>query len=178
VLRAIRSGKERAGIAVFSIHAHETETGGQEFEAAPDTLAPADFLPPLFHDAVDAGADIVVTHGPHVLRGIEIYKGRPIFYGLGSLFFELGADWPREWFDSVVAITEFRGGQVSEIRLYPIVLGTPEEKRSRLEQGMPRLATGSDARRILETLRRHSLRFGTRIQIEGSIGVIRVVSMR
>ena len=42
-----------ADVAVFSIHAHETESGGQEFEAAADTLAPADFLQPLFHDAVD-----------------------------------------------------------------------------------------------------------------------------
>lgn len=178
ILRAIRAGKERADVAVFSIHAHETESGGQEFEAAADTLAPADFLRPLFHDAVDAGADIVLTHGPHVLRGIEIYKGRPIFYGLGSFFFELGADWPREWFDSVVAVSEFRGGRIAEVRLYPIVLGTPAEARPRLEQGTPHLAAGSDARRILETLQRQSERFGTHIQIEGAIGVIRPTQPR
>jgi capsule synthesis protein PGA_cap len=33
---------------------------------------------------IDAGADAVVGHGPHVLRGIEFYKGRPIFYSLGN----------------------------------------------------------------------------------------------
>jgi poly-gamma-glutamate synthesis protein (capsule biosynthesis protein) len=174
VLQAIRGGKRGADAAVFSIHAHETLSGGQEFEAAASSLAPADFLQPLFHDAIDAGADIVVTHGPHVLRGIEIYKGKPIFYGLGSLFLELGRDWPREWFDSMVAATEFRSGRVAEVRIYPLILGTPEESRSRASQGVPHLATGADARRILEALQRSSAPYGTRIQIENSVGVIRL----
>jgi hypothetical protein len=33
---------------------------------------------------VDAGADAVVGHGPHVLRGIEFYRGRPVAYSLGN----------------------------------------------------------------------------------------------
>jgi hypothetical protein len=33
---------------------------------------------------IDAGADAVVGHGPHVLRGVEFYRGRPIFYSLGN----------------------------------------------------------------------------------------------
>ncbi|MFC4312360.1 CapA family protein [Steroidobacter flavus] len=176
VLRAVRMGKQGADLAVFSIHAHETESGGQELDAAPDTLAPADFMQGLFHDAIDTGADIVVTHGPHVLRGVEIYNGKPIFYGMGSLFFELGTDWRREWFESVIAISEFRGGRVAEVRLYPITLGLPEEKRSRLDQGTPRLATGEAARRILESLQRSSQRYNTKISIENGIGVIRVGS--
>jgi hypothetical protein len=40
------------------------------------------------HAAIDAGADVFVSHGPHVLRGIEIYKGKPIFYSLGNFVFE------------------------------------------------------------------------------------------
>ena len=36
--------------------------------------------------AIDAGADAFLGTGVHVLRGIEIYKGRPIFYGLGEFF--------------------------------------------------------------------------------------------
>ena len=36
------------------------------------------------HAVVDAGADAVVGHGPHVLRGIELYRGRPIAYSLGN----------------------------------------------------------------------------------------------
>jgi poly-gamma-glutamate synthesis protein (capsule biosynthesis protein) len=37
---------------------------------------------------VDAGADVVSASGPHVLRGIEIYKGKPILYGLANFIFE------------------------------------------------------------------------------------------
>jgi poly-gamma-glutamate synthesis protein (capsule biosynthesis protein) len=37
---------------------------------------------------VDAGADVIVGHGPHVLRGIEIYDGKPIFYSLGDFLFQ------------------------------------------------------------------------------------------
>lgn len=174
ILRSIRMGKQGADLAVFSIHAHETDSGGQEFDAAPETLAPADFMQPLFHDAIDAGADVVITHGPHVLRGVEIYKGKPIFYGLGSLFFELGRDLPREWFESVIAVSEFRGGRVAEVRLYPITLGLPEESRARQDQGAPRLATGETARRILESLQRSSQRYNTKISIKNGIGIIAV----
>src|SRR5262249_46577945 len=38
-------------------------------------------------DAVDAGAQIVVGHGPHRLRGVEIYRGAPIFYSLGNFLY-------------------------------------------------------------------------------------------
>src|SRR3546814_15430533 len=51
-----------------------------------DTPAPPNFLKTLFHDVVDAGADVVVGGGPHSLRGIEIYQGKPIFYGIGVFF--------------------------------------------------------------------------------------------
>lgn len=37
---------------------------------------------------IDAAADVVVGHGPHVLRGIEVYKGSPIFYSLANFIVE------------------------------------------------------------------------------------------
>jgi len=60
---------------IVSIHAHDQ---------AGNIDVPADFLRPFAHAAIDAGADVFVGHGPHVLRGIEIYKGKPIFYSLGN----------------------------------------------------------------------------------------------
>ena len=36
------------------------------------------------HAVVDAGADVVIGHGPHVLRGMEWYRGRLIAYSLGN----------------------------------------------------------------------------------------------
>ncbi|MDD9944694.1 MAG: CapA family protein [Myxococcales bacterium] len=39
---------------------------------------------PVARAAVDAGADVVVGHHAHILRGIEVYRGKPIFHGLGN----------------------------------------------------------------------------------------------
>lgn len=178
ILAAVRAAKREADATVFSIHTQETASGGQEFDADPASLQPPDFLQPLAHDAIAAGADAVFVHGPHVLRGIEIYEGRPILYSLGSLFLELGSGWRPEWYDSVVATMEFRGGKVAELRLYPLTLGRDGEGRSRADQGLPRLATGARANEILESLRRQSAAYGTRIDIEKGVGVIRIGDAR
>ncbi|WP_037144420.1 CapA family protein [Rhodococcoides fascians] len=44
----------------------------------------ADYESPVSHAAIDAGADIVIGHHAHIMRGIEIYHGKPIFHGLGN----------------------------------------------------------------------------------------------
>ena len=42
------------------------------------------------HAAIDAGADLVIGHGPHFALPVEIYRGKPIFYGLGNFSFDAG----------------------------------------------------------------------------------------
>jgi poly-gamma-glutamate synthesis protein (capsule biosynthesis protein) len=49
---------------------------------------PAEFVVKFAHACIDAGADGLIGHGPHVLRGIEIYKGKPILYSLGNFIFQ------------------------------------------------------------------------------------------
>lgn len=49
-----------------------------------------DYMPQIAHAAIDAGADIVIGHGPHYSLPVEAYKGKPIFYGLGSFSFHTG----------------------------------------------------------------------------------------
>lgn len=49
-----------------------------------------DYMTDIGHAAIDAGADIVIGHGPHYSLPVEIYKGKPIFYGLGSFSFHTG----------------------------------------------------------------------------------------
>lgn len=44
----------------------------------------ADYEVPLSHAAVDAGADLVIGHHAHIMRGVEMYRGVPIFHGLGN----------------------------------------------------------------------------------------------
>jgi len=48
------------------------------------------YMTEIAHRAIDAGADLVIGHGPHYSLPIEVYKGVPIFYGLGSFSFHTG----------------------------------------------------------------------------------------
>jgi poly-gamma-glutamate synthesis protein (capsule biosynthesis protein) len=48
----------------------------------PARLAP--YERPIAHAAIDAGADIVLGHHAHIVRGIELYRDKPIFHGLGN----------------------------------------------------------------------------------------------
>jgi poly-gamma-glutamate capsule biosynthesis protein CapA/YwtB (metallophosphatase superfamily) len=76
----VRNARRQADWVIVSIHGHEG--------APRDRETPAEFLATFAHAAIDAGADLFVGHGPHVLRGIEIYKGKPIFYSLANFIFE------------------------------------------------------------------------------------------
>jgi poly-gamma-glutamate capsule biosynthesis protein CapA/YwtB (metallophosphatase superfamily) len=49
-----------------------------------------DYMPEIAHAAIDSGADIVIGHGPHYSLPVELYRGKPIFYGLGSFWFHTG----------------------------------------------------------------------------------------
>ncbi|MTI29422.1 CapA family protein, partial [Xanthovirga aplysinae] len=75
----VKSASQLADITIVTIHAHERNK---------DISIPAQFLTTFSREMIDAGADVMVGHGPHVLRGIEIYKGRPIFYSLGDFIFQ------------------------------------------------------------------------------------------
>lgn len=48
------------------------------------------YMAEIAHAAIDAGADVVVGHGPHVALPVEIYRGKPVFYGVGSFSFHTG----------------------------------------------------------------------------------------
>ena len=48
------------------------------------------YMTEIGHAAIDAGADIVIGHGPHFSLPVELYRGKPIFYGLGSFSFHTG----------------------------------------------------------------------------------------
>lgn len=83
--REIRDAKYRSDFVIFSLHTHE---GINEDWYADQ---PADFIVKTAHAAIDAGADVVVGHGAHFLRGVELYQGKVIFYNLGSFLMEFEA---------------------------------------------------------------------------------------
>jgi poly-gamma-glutamate capsule biosynthesis protein CapA/YwtB (metallophosphatase superfamily) len=75
----VRDASRQAEYVIVSSHTHE---GGA------DRFAPPEFFVTFAHAMVDAGADTIVVSGPHVLRGVELYKGKPIFYSLANFIFE------------------------------------------------------------------------------------------
>ncbi|MGN0204668.1 MAG: CapA family protein [Coprococcus sp.] len=85
ILKSIADAKKRSDLTVFSLHTHE---GLNENWYAKQ---PPEFIEKMAHDAIDAGADVVVGHGAHFLRGVEIYHGCPIFYNIGSILMEFEA---------------------------------------------------------------------------------------
>jgi poly-gamma-glutamate synthesis protein (capsule biosynthesis protein) len=79
IAAVVESASRLADQVIVTIHAHESKG---------DRSVPADFLPVFARAMVDAGATMFVGHGPHVLRGIEIYRVKPIFYSLGDFIFQ------------------------------------------------------------------------------------------
>ena len=76
--------KRRNDVVMVSLHVHDVSHIAAY--GIQDTTPPNDEI--MFRRAIDAGADIVLGSGPHVLRGIEIYKGKPIFYSLGDFIYQ------------------------------------------------------------------------------------------
>jgi poly-gamma-glutamate synthesis protein (capsule biosynthesis protein) len=65
------------------------------------------YMTEIGHAAIDAGADIVIGHGPHYSLPVEVYKGRAIFYGLGSFSFHTGHGGLRhgDWLGMMVRVS-------------------------------------------------------------------------
>lgn len=79
-MAAVRDAKRRADMVVVSIHGHQFKDG--------DKHNTPDFVSEFAKTAIDNGADIIVCHGPHVMRGIEEYNGGLIFHGLGNFILQ------------------------------------------------------------------------------------------
>ena len=187
ILRSVRAGKQYSDFMMVAIHTHQGHT---DFQRAHFSEYPPGFLVTLAHQAVDNGADAFLGSGVHVLRGIEIYKGKPIFYGLAEFFNDMdtmpSGDPANEGtliargpnsvtdpinYESVLTLSRYDKAKLQEVRLYPVEEGWagPLSKR-----GTPMLVSGAIAQRILGRLQKISEPFGTKIAIEGDVGVIRV----
>ncbi|MGK5679639.1 CapA family protein [Actinoplanes sp. URMC 104] len=85
-----RSVVERAGqqadLVVVQVHMGAEGAGEQHVRPGTETFHGENRGDPVkfSHTVIDAGADLVVGHGPHVLRGMEFYRGKLIAYSLGN----------------------------------------------------------------------------------------------
>jgi len=200
----IRGAQKQSDWMVYGVHCHES--GSTEEFHGNSRISPPDFLVEFAHWSIDQGCALFAGHGPHFLRGIEIYRNRPIFYSLGNFIFQnesvlwlpdeayrrfgLGYDQtPGDYLDtrsgggerafagdpvfwqSVVAVCNYAGGQLREVLLHPIDMG---HGRPIPQRGRPVLAEGPIAQQTLKWLQDVSRPFGTEIAIQGDVGVIRL----
>ena len=184
IITSVRTGKQLADFMVVAIHCHQNSFAFQAYSH--DNQTP-DLLTQLAHAVIDNGADVFVAHGVHSLRGVEIYKGKPIFYGVSNFFFHEDAasdvtnpNGPPETeprqpdnMEALLATARYEAGVLAEVRLYPADLGI-ERNRPLSKIGTPTTPSSDQAQRILEEMQTLSRPFGTTISIENSIGMIRV----
>lgn len=112
-LAAIR---DKADIVIVSMHS------GTEYVPGPNKRQTA-----FAHAAIEAGADMVIGHHPHVVQSAEIYRGKPIFYSLGNFAFD--QLWSEETKRGIILVADFDRRGLRRIGLVPLCMkdyGRPE----------------------------------------------------
>ena len=122
MVRWVHEARGLADLVLVSLHAHE-QLGAKD--------VPAEFMGAFARAMIDAGADLVVGHGPHLLRGLELYKGKPIFYSLGNFIGqnELVAKIPADGYERFRAEPDLTPGQVYQKRTQGDAAGFPADRR-------------------------------------------------
>ena len=95
----IKKLKEQVDIVVVSMH--------WGIHWYPDIIA--EYQKELAHDAIDAGADLIVGQHPHIMKGIEVYKGKAIFYSLSNFSMRRyeGFEFKPEYASGIYWVTRF-----------------------------------------------------------------------
>lgn len=193
VHEAIRIASGDADTVVLSVHSHEGGDGTYNDPSVPQVLET------FARGCVDVGADAFFCHGAHRLRGLELYEGAPLFYGLGNfaLHFDSVPFFPTETYEthgvdrggspreiraslgaavsqdhqkqSVVPVCTFEADSLREVRLHPVELGYD---RATTDVGTAYLAEGGIAADVLDRLSTLSEPYGTRIHTEDGVGVV------
>jgi len=127
---AVNEAKQKADFVIISMHA------GIEYAGKPNN-SQANFA----HAAIDAGADLVIGHHPHVLQTLEKYKGKYIFYSLGNFVFDQPQS--KETKEDLAIKIYFAKNGINKISLLPIIM-------ENLAQ--PRMASKNEADKILQRL--------------------------
>ncbi len=107
-MQIVRKAKQNADIVI--VHAH----WGQAYDGQPQPRQKG-----IGHALVDAGADIVVGHGPHVLQPIEFYKKGVVMYSLGNFVFDQG--WSRTRESAIVQYKIAQDG-TAKLEVHPMYI--------------------------------------------------------
>ncbi len=183
VQRDVRNAKRRADVVVVAFH------WGISFNY--DMVS---YQRELAHATIDAGADLIIGHHPHCLKGLEVYQGRVIAYSLGNFIYDMpnvtaedrhhragllkhvlthGLRWdpsdpyhpfPDMSRDSVILQGRIAGGRIRDVSLLPAYIG---------RGGIPAVHDGARGagRRILSLLDRLSHPMATQVVIRDGRGI-------
>ena len=193
--KSIREARYFADYVIVAMHSHQLK--------GTDKTEPDYFYEEFAHKCIDAGAHAIIGTGPHLLRPIEIYKGCPIFYSLGDFIIQLenirkapadmyekqklngndgmdalfdhrnahgtrGLCYEKVMFESVIPYWEAEDGKLTKLVLMPIELNFD---KGRSMGGWPRPKYDQG---ILERLAKMSEHYGTKIEIENGLGIVRL----
>ena len=177
--------RRRNDLLLVSLHNHDV-THHRAY-GIQDTTPPNEQI--MFRRAIEAGADMVIGTGPHVLRGIEFHQGRPIFYSLGDFIYQyrtperIPADVihqrdiemprpanvsvfdrreSREVLESVMVRMTMNQGKLKRIQLLPVTIDDEGPL-----YGVPRLASTKRGGEIIALMQKLSAPYGTKILSKG-----------
>lgn len=115
----------------------------------------------IAYTAINAGATMVLGHHPHVLQGIEVYKGKPVVYSLGNFLFLSKA---KECYDTMIVRATVGRDGIQSLEIIPI----------RISDAFVRTALPKEAERILNTIKTLSGDLGTEIEINNDSAFVKL----
>jgi len=125
---AVRKAKTESDVVVVSMHA------GTEYKTKSGS-----FQQDFAHSAIDAGADLVIGHHPHVVQEMEKYNGKYIIYSLGNFVFD--QMWSNETRLGAIAEIIFDGKEIKSVRFYPVKI---------YDYSQPDFIEGNEGKKILD----------------------------
>jgi poly-gamma-glutamate synthesis protein (capsule biosynthesis protein) len=149
VNRAIRRASKPADYVIVSFH------WGVEKDYRANARQIADG-----RAAIRSGADLVLSHHPHVIQGVEFYRKGLIAYSLGNFVFSPGSVQGR---DSMILRLTLSPKGVSKVSAVPV----------RISSGRPVVQKGAEAKRIIRIIKRTSAARGTRVSRSGSVAKLK-----
>jgi len=114
----------------------------------------SEFLQEIAHAAIDAGADAVIAHHPHVLQGVEWYRDKLVVYSLGNLVFDQDF---LETFPSAMLRVVTEGSNIVEARMMPVML----------DRYRPVPVSGTTAAQIVRTIDERSALQAVAARVDG-----------
>lgn len=145
ILEDVAAVRPQVDIVIVSLHwgvEDSNDTTDQQKEMA--------------HRIIDAGADAILGHHPHVLQGVEIYRGKFIAYSLGNFVFDQLKENNKQ---SMILELDFKDDRWTAGKAYPVYMQ---------EKGHPVIATGQQGTNILNKIAGLSKAMGTEVKVEQS----------